>query len=422
MKTENFDISSMPEDTSYERMNKQLLKRLAGKFTIAWNSHNVASYSECVIINEILIAVLLILPEDVTFSEYIEKKGYLISAKRTLYYFLCHEHSCYCVQEKQELKWDDLYNLVEGASVVYKKYSDDIKKDVSKVLSECFDVSESDFDKYMKLNGFEYEFTSDFFNLVFGKIDSVQTICRYTSLQSFFLMINNKCVRMCALPGMNDPSESAFAYNYIHEIPPEKRVTTNKRRKKVLNETLILSFCEGKDKLDDLTQWRLYGDDAKGVCCEYELNGVLPNDFIFRRTIYDDASPQGVLEKIKKIYHTIDKRHDCFYVNYRQIYPFFKSAAYSVEQEIRLLYNIYDNSKIKWLLTNDHSIVNAYTDIPLNEFPLKLKKVILGSKMDGKETNLYQIKRMLESIASKDKKLDYLRDVKIELSSIECYR
>ena len=421
MKEESVYIDNMPENTSYERMYKRLMEKCIDHFSVAWNTNRVDAYSEYFIIGKFTIAIYLLLPEDVAFSEYIEQKGNSIPLRRTFYYFLAHEQTCYCVEEKKEMNFQESLDLLLKVPELFEEKRKGIEQNLVKTIQEELGIKLENLDKYVKLNGFGYDFTSVFLDEVFGKIAPAQTICRYSSLQSFFYMLNNTSVRMCALPGMNDTSENTFAYNYIHEVHPGKQGTTNKRRKRILNENLILSFCEGKDKLDELTMWRLYGDDAKGVCCEYEMVRALSNEFDFRRTLYDDGSPKGKLRMMKKIYETIENSYPCFYVNYQKIYSFFKPAAYSIEKEIRLLYNVKD-SNIKWYLTQDHSIVNACKDFPLNEFPLKLKRIILGSKMDGKETNLYQIKRMLECIASTDKKLEYLKNVQVELSSINCYR
>lgn len=422
MKEESVYIDNMPENTSYERVYKKIVSNLIDRFTIGLSDYEPKEYGVCSIIEDrTLYASIIFLPEDVSFAEYIEQcKTY----KREIYCILCHENTCFFVYQNEELSLQEAFDRIKHASSEIEKLAINVNNTLVKSLNELFSIQEIDFKKYINRNGLCYELTSDFYDTLFGKNNDVRIICRYSSLRSFFDILNNQSIRMCALPGMNDPSEGSFAYNYIHSVPVsnQRNMLYEEMRNRILYETLILSFCEGKEKFDELTQWRLYGDNAKGVCCEYELDGVLPNDYIFRRTIYENDNSKGTLVKLKKICDTVKQADRRFYVDTKLLYPFFKSDAYSIENEIRLMYKVNDVSELKWMLTQDHSIINAYKDFQLKDFPLKLKRVVLGPLMPNKETNKYQIKRMLECVASQVKELKYLRFVQVEISTIDCYR
>ncbi len=424
MKVESVNIDDMPENTSYERVYKKIVSNLIGRFSIGLSDYKPKAKVICSIMYEnIPYALFVFLPEEIPFSEYIKlpecKKPHTFSLEMRKFYVLCHENSCFFVYEDEEISIQEGIDRIKQAS--YETENSIIKANNSLIqsLNELFSIQVTGFNKYINRNGLRYRFTSDFYDTLFGKTDDVKTICRYSSLRSFFEIINNQSIRMCALPGMNDPSEGILAYDFMHGDTSQK---DKEKKNRVLNEALILSFCEGIEKYDELTQWRLYGDNAKGVCCEYELDGVLPNDYIFRRTIYENDNSKGTLVKLKKICDTVKQADPRFYIDTKLLYPFFKSDAYSIENEIRLLYKVNSDSELKWMLTQDHSIINAYKDIPLKVFPLKLKRVVLGPLMPNKETNKYQIKRMLDCVASQVKELKYLRSVQVEISEIDCYR
>lgn len=425
MKVESNYIDDMSENTSYERVYKKIVSNLIDDFSFGLSDNKPRANVVCSIMYEsIPCAILVFLPEEVSFSEYIKQpKSNIINSFLSkigiAYYVLCHENACFFVYQNEELSLQNSIDRIKQVSSEINKSLANVKKILVKYLEKQFSIPETDFNKYINRDGSRYEFTSDFYNKVFGKTDNIQTICRYTSLRSFFDILNNKTIRMCALTGMNDSSEGSFAYNYLNGDSYKKNKITEERKNKVLYEALILSFCESK--FDELTQWRLYGDNAKGVCCEYELDGTLPDNYIFRRIKYEGVNSSGTLEKVKNICDIITQIK-YLHIDKKLLYPFFKDKAYSIENEIRLLYKVDKSSELKWMLTQDHSIINAYNDIPLKKFPLKLKRVVLGPKMPNIETNQNQIKRMLECVASQDKELDYLRYVQVEKSTIDCYR
>ena len=92
-----------------------------------------------------------------------------------------------------------------------------------------------------------------------------EKICRYTSLSSLYRTINEGKQSMCCIVGMNDRSECTYADNYMRG----KQIENNSTYKtpyevEVENKFFILS-CMDAEKYDDLTMWRLYGDNTRGV-------------------------------------------------------------------------------------------------------------------------------------------------------------
>lgn len=81
--------------------------------------------------------------------------------------------------------------------------------------------------------------------------------------------------------------------------------------------------------------------------------------------------------------------------------PFYKSEDFKNEAEHRLL--IVSNKQTNWKITQPYNILSPYVERDLGldvqagntEFPLVLKKIILGPEMLNKEINKIQLKQFL---------------------------
>ena len=98
------------------------------------------------------------------------------------------------------------------------------------------------------------------------------------------------------------------------------------------------------DKSDDLTMWRLYGDDAKGVCLNYEIKEKqrgrrLNGDFYISCISYGESEKvHRELDFLLKVMQ-ININHWQFKLNRWHIWKhFFKSFRFKDEKEVRLLY------------------------------------------------------------------------------------
>lgn len=235
-------------------------------------------------------------------------------------------------------------------------------------------------------------------------------VVRYTSLDSFFQMINNLSFRMNALSGMNDKTEGG---NLTFEGD-----SWWSQERNVQNTSLIVSFSESCLE-DDLTQWRLYGDNAKGICCVFDVDeSKLGDDFVLQYVIYGDS----LLKKLDELQKRLKKINELFSLDLTQLKCFVKPKDFKVEKEVRLLRNE-DSRNLNWLIANGTSIVNAYIDIEMKRMPLKLSKVILGPNMPNQEVNKLQIQYMLVQMVYKDYDYEYFNGgVEVAPSKIMCYR
>lgn len=246
-----------------------------------------------------------------------------------------------------------------------------------------------------------------FFMEVLGTGAGMLRIYRYIPLDIFLLMLNNLTYRICGIAGMNDKSEVDYfdsRYKFLYE---EKAVS-----QKEVNQIFLSSFSELED---DLTMWRLYGDDGRGVCLEFEVKSA--DGFYFAHVSYaDNAAEHKLVRMIKELL-----RAGLYFCNLNIWKHFFKPVEYNVEKEIRLVYlehsadgGLCAASK-SWFCTKDNSIIIPALDFNLNDagFPLSLKSIILGPKLPESDTNKVQIEEMLFQ-----KKID----ATVRVSSIRHYR
>jgi hypothetical protein len=146
-----------------------------------------------------------------------------------------------------------------------------------------------------------------------------------------------------------------------------------------------------QDKSDDLTMWRLYGDDAKGVCLNYEIKEKqrgrkLKGDFYISCISYGESDKvHRELDFICKV-GLMNINHWQFQFNRWHIWKhFFKSFRFKDEKEVRLLY-LSDGKKKeekRWIENSESGIVSKmllFPMIPTNSFPLNLTNVIVGPK------------------------------------------
>jgi len=245
-------------------------------------------------------------------------------------------------------------------------------------------------------------------------------------------MLNYISFRMSGIVGMNDKSEVNYVDVYLNGVQkpiskehPNTIIALNKR---------YITSCTKFSRKDDLTLWRLYSDDAKGVCLVFQVKqNNLNNHVLLQKVKYADKFGKhkelDLLKQIKENVETITG----FKFEFRKIgywKHFFKPFDYAIEEEVRLL--IIDNDslgKIKadWVRTYTHSIINPVMDFRLNSgsFPIQLREIILGPKCPEQETNLVQLQEMIRRKRREITEKSYdsnFNTLKVGLSEIKHYR
>jgi hypothetical protein len=247
-------------------------------------------------------------------------------------------------------------------------------------------------------------------------------VYRYTTLSTIYSMLNYNSFRMNCLVGMNDTTEVNYAENYV--TGTNRDYTQAHWRTVDAYNRRFISSCSLKD--DDLTQWRLYADDSKGVCLVLNVNQQLLNSkFVLKRISYgekDNSHPE--LDLIKKIIATIkdDLGVDFEFKTLNIWKHFFKPYDYGVEEEVRLLFIMTEEMKKGWLLTASHNILNPFVEFKLNDkdLPLQMTEILLGPKCPEKEINQKQFEQYIRELNHNP---EYnISKLKVSISKIKNYR
>jgi hypothetical protein len=242
------------------------------------------------------------------------------------------------------------------------------------------------------LNSFENQF---FINLLDNKVTG--KFYRYCSFERIFEDLNNKTIAMLGLPGMNDTTEPNYIDNYLNdtndhfwELPHQTIEAINRR--------FILSCTTLRD---NLLQWRLYGDNAKGACIEFKVKSKLKEKerFYLGKIKYANSNDEHYeLVFLKRIIDKI-KRQLGLELRFVLLYVwrhFFKPKEYEHEKEVRLLYLPKQGTVARnWILAEPYAIVNPMVLFNIDEFPLEITEIILGHKSAERELNKVQLKQML---------------------------
>lgn len=292
-----------------------------------------------------------------------------------------------------------------------------VDNDIKRLLEERGLGSYADRIEQSTSSRYRWMFNDDvereFFKEILNKRKTIKEFCRYTSLDSLISMINNMSYQMCGIAGMNDKSETDYfdkKYGNQDFSPVSVRNYNN------------VYLSSGTSRNDDLTMWRLYGNDGQGVCLVFDVN-TSSNFYIANVDYAKDDKSHIQVEFIKEI---IEK--GLKFNNLNVWKHFFKPNEYSIEQEIRLIFEdnntslLTNDDKKIWIKTNNSSIIIPAIrfDVLNDSFPLILKTVILGPRVSEPETNKAQLELMLNQI---DKKGMWRKpSIKVECSSIKHYR
>ena len=221
-------------------------------------------------------------------------------------------------------------------------------------------------------------------------------VCRYTSLNSLFLTMKDGNHVMCSITCMNDKGEMSYADKYVGYGAFANSTNAIKED----NDCFILSCCS-QDMIDNLTMWRLYGNDGKGVCLEYDVDWSKIDDKAFFLAPVSYGVSMGnhpALDFIRSIRHW---RLNGWSFDFKRWYiwkHFFKSYLFREEQEVRLLYIWRDESqdKVEWIMDSTNNIVSRLCKFSIKggRLPMILSKAIIGPKCPEQGSNVDQFNYM----------------------------
>lgn len=224
------------------------------------------------------------------------------------------------------------------------KLSEEFIQPLSKL--EVLNINDSDF---------EFDNYSIFFNEEKEKliletllsqtfeIEDKGELCRYISQSALERLLIDNSISMSGLAGMNDISE-LHALNIIPNTLHPQRILSEELSPTLIkqdNDFFINSFCNIY-KCDDLTMWRLYGDNGKGACLtfEYDINILNDKNFALLPVTYLNIQNAPQCSIIKLLDGTLTFYNRTLILrNLTTWEHFIKPSEFSDEQEVRLLYD-----------------------------------------------------------------------------------
>lgn len=239
----------------------------------------------------------------------------------------------------------------------------------------------------------------EIFNSELATRKKFKRVYKYTSLESAFQLLTTQTFRLNGLVAMNDTTEFDRDIQ-IHKPDPkvEWRLVEN------INKFFISCFSLNRD---DLTMWRLYGDDGKGICLAFEVKSddFSENSIIAEVEYVRDVTHVNTIEFIQDFTETFKNRfnHSFDFKLFNHWIRFFKSNAYRVEREVRWLYQN-ELLNVNWFISNSSSVLAPFINLPLqnSNFPLRLVKIHLGPRCPNSEINLKQLKLIIREMNRKN--------------------
>jgi hypothetical protein len=299
---------------------------------------------------------------------------------------------------------------------------------IQKIRNVLAEISNANCEVLPSSFTFKRSFENRFFQALLG-VYTGDEVVRYIPFSSAYRSLNEQTIGMVSLIGMNDVSECYYVDQYIAKKKGEdssKSILPAER--KLLNNTYILS-CNDLSMEDDLTMWRLYGANCKGVCIKLivEKDVVEKNNtFMLAPVSYGkDGDTHPELDFVDDIMSQIIEEKNLLFKTWCYWKHFFKDYRYSVEKEVRLVYTGSGCGKRSWIMVKDNEIPCPISIFPIrclpnhsNDFPMTIKEIIIGSKCADKETKQSQFYELI-----KERNAGYDKDfAEVKLSEIDNYR
>lgn len=214
-------------------------------------------------------------------------------------------------------------------------------------------------------------------------------IAKYTTFTTLVEILKSGKMRMNSIVSMNDKTETDFLEGVIRNYKEEYEQDHDKFL--FADKEFITSFTK---RIDELDMWRLYGDNARGVCMVFERDNK-DGDNLYKIRYLD---PERDLKKVEKLIKALKGQRIKFRLNILQEYRhFLKHSDFETEDEYRLLMS--SEKPDGWCINSDNGILTPYLERELRkigkieggDYPFKLKKIILGPAMREKYANMMQV-------------------------------
>lgn len=220
-------------------------------------------------------------------------------------------------------------------------------------------------------------------------------IGKYTSLNTLVETLKSKKMRLNSIVSMNDKTE----INILSDIHKNFEITKDEEGLAVAlaNDINIISLTP---KTDDLNMWRLYGDNAKGVCLIFKRN--VEKDDELKKIKYIAPNEINSTNRVKKFLNDLRENDIKFSFNHLTIDShYIKYDDYKSEDEYRMI--VIKNKPDGWFINRDNGLITPYVELKLSNFPIPenvdyfpytLSSIRLGPAFKEIGINKVQIKQM----------------------------
>lgn len=215
-------------------------------------------------------------------------------------------------------------------------------------------------------------------------------IAKYTTFDTLVAILQSGKMRMNSIVSMNDKTETDFLEDYIRNYKEEYEREFDKYL--FADKEFITSFTT---RIDELDMWRLYGDNARGVCMVFERKDK-SNDELYKIKYVHPESES--LKRVSDLLEALEEKTIRFRMNLLQKNRhFLKQSDYNAEDEYRLLVN--SGRPDGWFINRDNGILTPYIERNLkkseqtvdNKYPFHLSRIILGPAIWEKYANIMQV-------------------------------
>jgi len=257
-----------------------------------------------------------------------------------------------------------------------------------------------------------------------GKLNFIH----FTNLFAIQSIITDRNIRLYNLHNLNDPREYSFAGN-LQTFNTDNKIDAK-------DNFYLLSMCN-TDLIESNTttevefnMWRLYGNNGQGIAIELNFDENPPINWkdYFLGKVHYGASSKTSLKELSKLLRKLESEKPLVSADLGQIVCFHKSRLFSLEQEIRLLfdyrkkkvagpttYSFYGETTspiIKTDISKSSTMTNEikYMELPIyhkkfepvsdeNKIPIpKIERIILGYQF---KDNFKKVATHLEELCQK---------------------
>lgn len=222
--------------------------------------------------------------------------------------------------------------------------------------------------------------------------DKTEEIAKYTTLETLISVLKTGKIWMNSLVSMNDKTETDFLEEIIRNYKEEYELEFDKYL--FADRQFITSFTK---RIDELDMWRLYGDNARGVCMVFERKNKTEDGLFKIRYVDPDAES---LQEVADLMTGLSEKGIRFRSNLLQKFRhFLKHSDYAAEEECRLLVSC--EKPDGWFINRGNGILTPYIQKSIgregeelaadNEYPFRLSRIILGPAINEMHANLMQV-------------------------------